>query len=133
MKRIVKTVSFILLLCFAFAGCSSISSEGDSSSPSQTVYSSLTQEQQQELDEYAISFAETFDVPFDSTDVLDQELIGQFSFWKIYEETGETNAAVSYTHLDVYKRQLLSQGWITRILASATEMAAIWLMGVGTP
>ena len=92
MKRIVKTVSFILLLCFAFAGCSSISSEGDSSSPSQTVYSSLTQEQQQELDEYAISFAETFDVPFDSTDVLDQELIGQFSFWKIYGEAGETNA-----------------------------------------
>lgn len=91
MKRIVKTVSFILLLCFAFAGCSSISSEGDTSSPSQTVYSSLTQEHQQKLDEYAISFAETFYSPFDAIDMLDQELIGQFSFWKIYEETEETN------------------------------------------
>ena len=26
-----------------------------------------------------------------------------------------------------------SQGWITNILASGTLIAAIWLMGVGTP
>ena len=91
MRRIVKTVSFILLLCFAFAGCSSISSE-DNFSTLRTVYHCLTQEQRQELDRYAVSFAETFYSPFDSADALDQELIGQFAFWKIYEETEETNA-----------------------------------------
>ena len=91
MRRIVKTVSFIILLCFAFAGCSSISSE-DNFSTLRTVYHCLTQEQRQELDRYAVSFAETFYSPFDSADALDQEHIGQFAFWKIYEETEETNA-----------------------------------------
>ena len=90
MKKFCAALCLIPLL---LAGCTNLSTPGQeqpgssqasqtTSSPPDTTPCQLTEKEQADLREYALSFADFFDTPFDSVQELDYQEIGLNAlFW----------------------------------------------------
>lgn len=104
-----KAIAIIICIILTFAACVSAPSkqplaesdfadkessvgvdDGTSESKSEVE---LSETELTKLKQYVEIFAQSFDSPFRSTDDLDQNSIGWFAFWRIYEDQGiDTNS-----------------------------------------
>jgi len=86
-----KIIGIICCILVTILGLTSCKTEKDT--VSQLNFST---EDQERLANYVEKYAAAFDVPYHSTDEIDENIIGWFSFWQIWEENDSVTDEEGY-------------------------------------